>query len=119
MRAIDGMTLPISMQWLFPNGSEVTSSMNRTVGNISVTSVSYMESACQTFSQSAASEISMIFNPVVSSDGLTYSCQASINVPWMRGQPKKIIKTVHVPVTSEYFMNNLCHNLVMYNNNKR
>ena len=102
VRAIDGMNLPISMQWLFPNGSEVTNYMNKTVGNVSVTSASYMEHACQsTYSQRAASEISMMFHPVVNSDGGTYSCQASINVPWTRGQNKIINKPVLVAVTSK------------------
>ena len=104
VRAIDGMNLPISMQWLFPNGSEVTNFINRTVGNVSVTSAPYMEPACQgTYSQRAASVISMMFHPVVNSDGGTYNCQASINVPW-RGI-RSISIPVHMPVTSKFLSN--------------
>ena len=104
LKAIDGMNLPLSMQWLFPNGSEFTN-YNKTVGNVSVTSASYMEPACQsTYSQRAASEISLMFHPVVNSDGGTYYCQASINVPGRGGQRKIISKPVFVAVTSEYCM---------------
>jgi len=101
-----GMKLPVYLQWSLPNGSEVTSCGNRTIGNVSVThsiaSSMQLQTYCQnTLSASAPSEISMRFNPILNSDGGTYSCKASVFASWMREQPQQIIKPVLVAVISE------------------
>jgi len=109
LTAIQGLNLPISINWVFLNGSEVTSYSNRVIQNVSVTyasgSASTLATTCQSLPQtSTMSEIIMKFEPVLNSDGGTYKCQASVQIPWMKDQPQKVIKSVHLTIACKCHM---------------
>ena len=88
---IEGMTLPVTVEWVWPDGSVVASEGNRMVGEVEV--------------QGRVSTLSLSFNPVFSSDGGSYTCRAAISVPWTKSQPPQRLALVNMPVTSK-----LCYN---------
>lgn len=82
---IEGITLPVTIEWLHSNGSAVANEriviQNNTVSLITT--------------------LTMTFTPVLTTDGGDYSCRATINVPWMDEQPPPRTARVHIPVTSK------------------
>ncbi len=97
MTVIAGLALPVTIEWLHSNGSAVSN--DRIV--VHSTTVSRVTT------------LTMTFAPILTTDGGGYSCQASINVPWMDEQPPSIAESVHIPVTSksisvEYNYNGHC-----------
>ena len=85
--AIPGMTLPPLVEWVGPDGTVLLSGGNMTVGSVNT--------------QGSVSTFSLSFNPVLNSDGGTYTCRAAVHVPWMSTQPRKISTSFDMPVTSE------------------
>ena len=73
------------MEWLHSNGSAVSN--DRFV--VHSTTVSRITT------------LTMTIAPILTTDGGKYSCQASVNVPWMDEQPPNIAESVHIPVTSK------------------
>ena len=86
-RVISGMTLPVRMEWVGPDGAVVRSEENRTVGEVETYGTFFT--------------LTLTFHPVFSSDGGRYTCRAATTVPWMTRQPATISNSVHMPVTSE------------------
>ena len=84
---VEGITLPITVEWVGPDGDVVTSEGNRMVGEVEV--------------QRTVSTLSLSFIPVFSSDGGSYTCRAAISVPWVGSDPAQLQATVDMPVTSE------------------
>ena len=84
---ITGMTLPHSVEWVGPDGTVLVSEGNVTVGEVET--------------QGTVSNLSLSFNPVLSSQGGYYTCRATVNVPWMENQPAQLSATFNMPVTSE------------------
>ena len=85
--AIEGITLPVTVEWVGPDGDVVTSEGNRMVGEVEV--------------QGRVSTLSLSFSPVYFTDGGNYTCRAAISVPWLSQQPQRMT-TVEMPVTSEF-----------------
>ena len=85
MTVIAGLALPVTIEWLHSNGSAVSN--DRIV--VHSTTVSRVTT------------LTMTFAPILTTDGGGYSCQASVNVPWMDEQPPSIAESVHIPVTSK------------------
>ena len=94
MTIIEGITLPVTVEWVGPDGDVVMSEGNRMVGVVEV--------------QGTVSTLSLSFSPVFSSDGGSYTCRAAISVPWVSSDPLQLQATVDMPVTSEY------HNLLIF-----
>ena len=84
---IEGITLPVIVEWVGPDGDVVMSEGNRMVGEEEV--------------QGRVSTLSLSFNPVFSSDGGSYTCRAAISVPWVGSDPVQLQATMDMPVTSE------------------
>ena len=82
---IEGITLPVTVEWVGPDGDVVTSEGNRMVGEVEV--------------QGTVSTLSLSFSPVFSSDGGSYTCRAA--VPWVGSGPVQLQATVDMPVTSK------------------
>ena len=106
VNAIAGMFLPVSIEWLLPDGTVATTQGNRTIGNVMVTNSTLISSQVQqTCGISpyyvSVSSLSMTFDPVNNSDGGVYTCQATINIPWMIQQPQQLSTPVEIPVTSK------------------
>ena len=87
VRAIAGMTLPVRMEWVGPDGAVVGSEGNRTVGEVQT--------------QGTLSTLTLSFQPVFSSDGGRYTCRAAITVPWMTRQPPQKSATENMIVVSK------------------
>ena len=83
---IEGITLPVTVEWVGPDGDVVTSEGNRMVGEVEV--------------QGRVSTLSLSFSPVYFSDGGNYTCRTAISVPWLSQQPQRMT-TVEMPVTSK------------------
>ena len=106
VKTIPGMSLPVSIEWVLPNGSVATAQGNRTVGSV-ITTNSTLTSPQEQFcgispSSIVISSLPMTFDPVRNSDGGTYTCRAVIRVPWMIQQPKQLSATTDMPVTNKY-----------------
>ena len=84
---IEGMALPVIVEWVGPDGGVVASQGNVMVGEVEV--------------QGTVSTLSLSFSPVLESDAGSYTCRAAITVPWLDTQPLQRSATVHMPVTSE------------------
>ena len=69
VRAITGMTLPPSVEWVGLDGTVLESEENVTIGEVET--------------RGTASTLSLSFNAVLSSQGGYYTCRATVNVPWM------------------------------------
>ena len=89
VRAITGMTLPPSIEWVGPDGTVLVSEGNVTVGEVET--------------RGTVSTLSLSFHPVHSSQGGFYTCRATVNVPWMVDQPAQLSTTFNMPVTSKSF----------------
>ena len=87
VNAINGMTLPPLMEWVGPDGTVLASEENVTIGEVET--------------QGTVSNISLFFNPVLSSQGGYYTCRATVNVPWMAVQPPQLSASFNMPVTSK------------------
>ncbi len=85
MTVIEGVALPVTIEWLHSNGSAVANERIQIQSN----------------TVSRVTTLTMTFMPIVTTDGDDYSCQATINVPWMDEQPPPRTASVHIPVTSE------------------
>ena len=83
---ISGITLPVTMEWVYNNASVVPSN-HLTISKENASSL--------------VTTLRLTFAPIVTTDGGDYTCRASINVPWMDQQPSVISESVHIPVTSE------------------
>ena len=83
--AITGMTLPPSVEWVGPDGTVLASEKNVTIGEVET--------------RGTVSILSLIFNPVLSSQGGYYRCRATVNVPWMAVQPPQLSATFNMVVT--------------------
>ena len=84
---IEGITLPVTVEWVGSDGDVVTSEENKMVGEVEV--------------QGTVSTLSLSFSPVFSSDGGSYTCRAAISVSWLTQQPPHLSTTVKMPVTSK------------------
>ncbi len=82
---IAGLALPVSMEWLHSNGS----------------AVSNYRFVVHSHTVSRVTTLTMTVAPILTTDGGKYTCQASVNVPWMDEQPPNIAESVHIPVTSK------------------
>lgn len=82
---IAGLALPVTMEWLHSNGSAVSNDR-------------FMVHSANV---SRVTTLTMTVAPILTTDGGKYSCQASVNVPWMDEQPPNIAESVHIPVTSK------------------
>ena len=104
MTSLPGMNIPITMQWLFQNGTIISSHGNRSIGSLEAANytISTSTSSCQIAPSYTRSTTSMTFQPVHNSDGGTYICQASVRVPWMTEQPQGVSGSVDMPVTSKF-----------------
>ena len=106
VKTIPGLSLPVSIEWVFPNGTVITTQGNRTVGVTNSTPTSsQMEQSCGTSSPVSFFFLSITFDPVCNSDGGTYTCRAAIHVPWMRQQPQQLYTTTEMHVTSKLYSN--------------
>ena len=85
MRAITGMTLPPSVEWVGPDGTVLESEENVTIDEAETQGTIY--------------NLSLSFNPVFSSQGGYYTCRATVNVPWMVMQPPQLSATFNMVVT--------------------
>ena len=83
---IEGITLPVTVEWVGPDGDVVTSEGNRMVGEVEV--------------QGRVSTLSLSFSPVYFTDGGSYTCRAAISVSWLAQQSLQLSCTVEMPVTS-------------------
>ena len=106
MNAIAGISLPVSIEWLLPDGTVATTQGNRTVGDVIATNSTLISSKVeQTCGISpdyvSFSSLSMTFDLVYNSDGGVYTCQATINVPWMKQQRQQLSTPIEIPVTSK------------------
>ena len=90
VRVISGMTLPVRMEWVGPDGAVVGSEGNRTVGEVET--------------QGTLSTLTLSFHPVFFADGGQYVCRASITVPWMTRQPPQKSASVHITVSGKYYL---------------
>ena len=86
VRAISGMRLTPSMEWVGPDGTVVTNTGKRTVTEVKT--------------RGTMSTFSLSFDPILTSDGGMYTCRAAINVPWMQRQPQQLNTTYDIPITS-------------------
>ena len=84
---IPGMKLPLSVEWVGPKGTVLTSGRNVTVGVVRT--------------QGNTSTVSLSFHPVLNSDKGLYTCKAAVHVPWMKTQPSQITSSLHLSITSE------------------
>ncbi len=82
---IAGLALPVTMEWLHSNGS----------------AVSNYRFVVHSHTVSRVTTLTMTVAPILTTDGGKYTCQASVNVPWMDEQPPNIAESVHIPVTSK------------------
>ena len=106
VNAISGISLPVSIKWFLPNGDLATTQGRLTVGDVMATNStlisSQVEQACGISPNYVSiSTLSMTFDPVDNSDGGVYTCQATINIPWMIQQPQQLSTPVEIPVTSK------------------
>ena len=85
MRAITGMRLPPSVEWVGPDGTVLESGENVTIGEVET--------------RGTVSTISLFFHPVLSSQGGHYTCRATVDVPWMDVQPPQFSDTFNMVVT--------------------
>ena len=88
VRAITGMTLQPSMEWVGPDGTVLVNEENVTIDEVET--------------RGTVSTLSLSFHPVHSSQGGFYTCRATVNVPWMVDQPDQISARFNMPVTSKY-----------------
>ena len=85
---IGGITLPVTMEWMYNNASIVPSD------HLLVSKEN---------TSSLVATLRLAFTPIDTTSGGDYTCRASIYVPWMDQQPRVISKLVHIPVTSKLF----------------
>ena len=83
---MEGMTLPVTVEWVGPDGSVVVSEVNRMVREVEV--------------QGRVSTLILSFSPVISEDGGKYTCRAAIFPQWM-SSPLQKLAMVDMPVTSK------------------
>ena len=76
------------MEWVGPDGSVVVSEENRTM-------VELRENGPRSYT------LSLSFNPVLSSDGGSYTCRANLSVPLMNVQPEQLQTFYNLTVDSE------------------
>ena len=84
---ISGMNLPVRMEWVGPDGTVVSTSGNKTVGEVE--------------RQGALSTLTLSFHPVFVIDNGNYTCRTNVIVPWMGIQPPQKSASLHMPVTSK------------------
>ena len=84
---IDGVTLTPLLTWMGPDGAEVVSEGNRTVG--------------ETVTQGTVSTRSLTFYPVTNGDGGRYTCLAKLSAPQNGTQPQRHISSFNFTVVSE------------------
>ena len=82
---IDGVTLTPLLTWMGPDGAEVVSEGNRTVG--------------ETVTQ--GSTRSLTFYPVTNGDGGRYTCLAKLSAPQNGTQPQRYTSIFNLKVVSE------------------
>ena len=82
-----GLDLPITVEWVGPDGVVMTSEGNRVLGEKEV------EGTMRT--------LSLTFDPILASNGGDYTCRVSIFANWTKSQPPQHAVTVHIPVISE------------------
>ena len=83
---IEGITLPVTVEWVGSDGDVVTSEGNKMVGEVEV--------------QGRVSTLSLSFSPVYFTDGGSYTCRTAISVSWLAEQSLQLSTTVEMPVTS-------------------
>ena len=81
---IEGITLPVTVEWVGSDGDMVTSEGNRMVGEVEV--------------QGRVSTLSLSFSPVFSSDGSNYTCRAAIFLT----RQQQLSATVKMPVICKF-----------------
>ena len=85
---ISGMNLPYTVEWVGPDGGVVVSEGNRVVGEVEV--------------EGTVSTLILSFRPVLTSNGGSYTCRATVSVPWMTVQPPEYSASVHAHACHKY-----------------
>ena len=88
MNSVAEMSLPVSIEWLLPDGTVANTQGKITVGDVMTINLTLISSpAEQTCGISpnyvSISSLSMTFDIIKNSDGGVYFCQAAIHVPWI------------------------------------
>ena len=102
---VPGMNLPITVNWILPNGDLVTEE-DGTISSGTMKTDYFVTSALSPSCNVAPrylfkAELPIIFNPIVSSNGGHYSCRAVVKIPWQGNQTSQLTRNIPIIVTSE------------------
>ena len=102
---VPGMNLPITVNWILPNGDLVTEEDGIISTGTAITTTSVANNSSSSCGIAPGyikmAFLPIIFNPITNSDGGYYYCRASVEIPWQSNQTSEISKKISISITSK------------------